>query len=333
MLRQLLNAERRVPSIPGSVAPRPLSIVVVILFLFSASSFTAATLTHFIGGNAGIAQLITLTVPTLFVTVIFLSFWWQHVLLRAAGRVTAVAMGFLNFAFLAALACWPIDWATSVAGVLLHRPSIAWTLLGFSALVALYGLVNAATLRVTRYTIHLQNLPRSWQGRNVALVSDIHVGVIWGQRFVRQIVTRLKELEPTAVFISGDMFDGAKVDIVRSVEPWSEFRAPAGTYFVTGNHDEFSNPAPYLAALTNAGIRVLHNEKVVVDGLQIAGINDAETHCPALYRKLLNQAQIDPVQPSILLAHRPKDCAAALLRPADQLIDNRLRRILIATQV
>jgi predicted MPP superfamily phosphohydrolase len=70
------------------------------------------------------------------------------------------------------------------------------------------------------------------------VVCDIHVGNIFGPRFVRKIVKRLNELAPTAVFISGDMFDGAVVDIQSAVKPWVSFRAPAGTYFVTGNHEE-----------------------------------------------------------------------------------------------
>jgi predicted MPP superfamily phosphohydrolase len=101
------------------------------------------------------------------------------------------------------------------------------------------------------------------------------------------------------------MFDGAKVDIARTVEPWTDFHPPAGTYFVTGNHDEFGDPGPYLAALTKVGVRVLHNEKVTVEGLQIVGVNDSAAHRPALFRQMLEQAQIDPLQPSILLSHRP----------------------------
>lgn len=287
-----------------SVAP-PVATLLVIAFLFGAASFTAATWTHFAGGDPIIAQLMALALPTLYLAVIFASFRWQHLLLQIAGKVTSVAMGFLNFAFLAALVCWPMIGAASVAGLTVDPALMTWIIFGCSVAVALYGLVNATRLRLTKYTIPLRNLPDAWRGRDVALVSDIHVGTIRGAAFVRRVVTVLQALEPKAVFISGDMFDGAKLDFDKTVEPLAELRPPSGVYFVTGNHDEFGDPAPGIAGLTRAGVRVLHNEKVIVEGLQIIGIHDSATHDAALYRKLLERAQIDPYQPSILLAHRP----------------------------
>jgi predicted MPP superfamily phosphohydrolase len=58
-------------------------------------------------------------------------------------------------------------------------------------------------------------------------------------------------------------------------------------------------------ALSGVGVTVLHNEKVVVDGLQIVGVHDAEAHRRAVFQELLHKAKIDRGQPSILLAHRP----------------------------
>lgn len=283
---------------------RPTTLA-VLLFLFLGASFTAGTLKAFVGGDALAWQVGTLSIPALFVAIIFSNFRRQHRLLRLAGKITSVAMGLLNFAFLAALFCWPVLWLAQRWGISVSQAEIAGTLFTLAVLVACYGVANAARLRITRYTVHLRHLPAAWQGREVALVSDIHIGAIRGPGFVRDIVDRLKALRPAAVFIPGDMFDGAKVDLARAVEPWRELRAPAGTYFVTGNHDEFVDRAPYIAALRSVGITVLHNEKVTVDGLQIVGIHDFETHRAPLFRELLRQARIDPDQPSILLSHRP----------------------------
>jgi predicted MPP superfamily phosphohydrolase len=58
-------------------------------------------------------------------------------------------------------------------------------------------------------------------------------------------------------------------------------------------------------ALADVGITVLHNEKIIVDGLQIVGIHDAEAHRRSVFQELLRQVKIDRGCPSILLAHRP----------------------------
>jgi uncharacterized protein len=278
--------------------------IAVLLFLYAALSFTAATFTHFMGGSGFIAQAVAFAAPTLFVATIFANFRWQSPVLRGVTRVIAVAMGFFNFAFLAALLCWPLAWA-SAAWFPMDRAVVGLVLWGGAAALSTYGLVNAARLRVTRYTIRLPNLPEVWRGREVALVTDVHVGAIWGPGRVRRIVTLLLRLQPHAVFISGDLFDGPKIDLGAAVAPWAACRVPAGTYFVTGNHDEFRDPAPYLEALTTVGVRVLANEKVMIEGLQLLGIHDSYTHHPAAYQEVLDRARIDPARPSILLSHRP----------------------------
>lgn len=280
-------------------------VVLVIIYLFAASSFTAATWSRFTGVDAMTVQLLALCIPTLYLAVYQVSLRAHHVILELAGMAVSVAMGFLNFASLAAVLCWLIGWLASVAGMDVERAFIAWTLYGCSVPVAIAGLANAYALRTTTYQVSLPNLPNAWCGRRVAVVSDLHVGNIFGPRFVRKIVKRLEELKPHAVFIPGDMFDGVVVDIPASVKPWASFRAPAGTYFVTGNHEEIRDRSPYLAALAGVGVTVLHNEKILVENLQIVGVHDAEAHHRAVFQELLERAKIDRVQPSILLAHRP----------------------------
>jgi predicted MPP superfamily phosphohydrolase len=63
--------------------------------------------------------------------------------------------------------------------------------------------------------------------------------------------------------------------------------------------------------MSPATIRVLNNQKITVDSLQLIGVHDAEAGNPALLREILHQAQIDRSQSCILLAHRPVNLAIA----------------------
>ena len=90
--------------------------------------------------------------------------------------------------------------------------------------------------------------------------------------FSGKIVRKITALNPDIVFIAGDMFDGTRVNAVEVTRPWKHLRAPFGAYFINGNHELFGGFSHFIDAVGAAGIRVLQNEKVVLDGLQLAGI-------------------------------------------------------------
>jgi predicted MPP superfamily phosphohydrolase len=113
------------------------------------------------------------------------------------------------------------------------------------------------------------------------------------------------QLQPDILFIPGDFFDGTKVDPDRLAAPFKQISPPLGMFFATGNHDEFGDTAHFLSALTRAGIRVLSNEKVIVDGLQIIGVPYHDTTFPIRMRATLEGLRIDRASASILLSHVP----------------------------
>jgi predicted MPP superfamily phosphohydrolase len=226
-------------------------------------------------------------------------------LLKVTYRISAVWLGVLNFCLFAALGCWIANAVSTLFGLELGRRVIAAMFYGVAVLASGYGLLNAAWLRVTRVSVRLPHLPLAWQGREVVLMSDLHLGNVRGAGFMRRVARKVMSLTPYAVFVSGDLFDGPKADYDRLVEPCRELSAPAGVYFVTGNHEEFTDRGKYIAAIQRAGLRVLNNEKVTVEGLQIVGVHDREAGEPERLRKILQDAALDRRQASILLAHQP----------------------------
>ena len=283
---------------------------VILTVLMGANWFVWATWNHFWNSPGTVAW--TFILPALSITFIasmFLGWRYSGIWLRLMYRVSATGMGVLNFAFFAAGAAWIISWAAALLSLHIEPRLFAGAFAGTAVLAALYGLVNASRLRVTRVTVKLANLPAMWDGRSAALVTDMHLGNVRGAGFTRRVVERLEQLRPEAVFISGDMFDGVKADFDALVEPWKRLSAPAGIYFVCGNHEEFDDRTKFVDAVMGAGIRVLNNEKVEVNGMQIVGIHDGETDDPRLFRSLLQRADLDRSCASILLAHRPGNLA------------------------
>jgi predicted MPP superfamily phosphohydrolase len=119
------------------------------------------------------------------------------------------------------------------------------------------------------------------------------------------VVGRLARLEPDVVFIAGDLYDGTAGDFERLARPWKHYSAPLGVFYIAGNHEEFYSHAEYLPALQHTCIRVLNNEKVDVDGLQVAGVHYRDAADPQRYQQILRRIALDRTRPSVLLLHAP----------------------------
>ena len=274
--------------------------------LLAATWFVCATWNHFWRtASMPVWQIIFPAMTLLFVATTILGRRYSNLWLRLGYRISAIWLGVLNYSFFAAGAAWVFSAAAALLSFHIEPELIAATFLGGAMVTSICGLVNAYWLRVTRVTVKLANLPANWRGGTVALAADLHLGNARGARFARRVVAKIQQLQPDAVLISGDLFDGSKADLDALLKPWKGLSAPAGVYFVTGNHEEFTDRARYLDAVERAGIRVLNNEKVEINGLQLVGVHDAELHVPPLFRAVLQGAKLDRNRPSILLAHQP----------------------------
>jgi uncharacterized protein len=240
-----------------------------------------------------------------FVPASLLAFRYRDAAVRAFYRVAAVWLGFLTFLFFAAVFSWIIFGVARLAGldVPFHR-MVEW-LFGAAALAGLYGVFNASWTRITRTTVRLANLPPAWRGRRAALISDLHLGHVRNGSFLRRMVAKILKEDPDAIFIAGDLYDGTAIDIPRAAEPLSNLVAPHGVYFVAGNHEQFGDDSKYLNAIAAAGVRVLTNEKVEVDGLQIVGVPYRNAAQGEHFTSVLQGIRLDRNRASILLTHAP----------------------------
>jgi len=300
---------------PGVRARIPIFVSVIQSFLFLVHLAVYATWTYFWGAldySHAVGLRITLAILSVsFVAASLLAHRYFNPMIRAIYTIASVWLGLVSFFFLAACACWIVYGAPLLFGVHLEKRTIAAVCFGLCLLAGISAIVNAAWTRVVRVTVKLPNLPAAWRGRTAAVVSDLHLGHVRNSGFLRRIVRKLSSLRPDVLFIPGDMYDGTAVDLERLAIPWAEFSAPLGSYFITGNHEEFTSPGKYLDAVRQAGIRVLENEKIVLDGLQIAGVDYRDSVNVERFRSILRQMELDRNVASILLVHNPNHLPVA----------------------
>jgi predicted MPP superfamily phosphohydrolase len=293
----------------GVRARIPIAVSIIQAFLFLVHIALYATWTFFWGvqDSSRVAELrIALAILSVsFVAASLLAHQYFNPLVRAAYTIASVWLGFLSFFFLAACACWIVYGVPLLFGVRVEKHALAAVCFGLALLAGIAAIVNAAWTRGVRVTVKLPNLPAAWRGRTAALVSDLHLGHVRNAGFLRRIVRKLSQLHPDVLFIPGDLYDGTAVDLARLAKPWSEYSAPLGSYFITGNHEQFSSATKYLDAVRQSGIRVLQNEKIVLDGLQIVGVDYHDSTNVERFRSILRQANLDRNVASILLVHNP----------------------------
>jgi uncharacterized protein len=243
-----------------------------------------------------------------FIAAALLSFRFSNFAITFFYKIAAIWLGFLNYFFYAACLSWLAWYAIlglRVAHAATVRPVIAAGFFVLAILITVFGMLNAFWIRVRRVVIHLRGLPPAWRGRRAVLMSDLHLGNVNGAGFCRRVLARAASLRPDIVFIPGDVFDGTKGDLDRMIAPFRDFAPPLGIYFSTGNHEEFHDTVDYLKAIGRAGIRILTNERVTVDGLHILGIPYHESTYPIRARATLESLSPGTEEASILLNHAP----------------------------
>jgi predicted MPP superfamily phosphohydrolase len=297
------------------------SIVQAILFL--AHWFVYATAAHFWGGLAAswTVKLAFALLSVSFVAASLRGWYSYHPLVRVFYSVAAIWLGFASFFLLASVASWIVAGASALAGLGWQQALIADAAFGAAIVASLYGIVNAAFPRVTRITIALPGLPPQWRGRTAALVSDLHLGHVRNVRFVRRVVNKLLALQPDITLVAGDLYDGVAGDFEKLAWPWkaltslspspaqpvasAPYKPAFGVYYIAGNHEEFYRNAEYLPPLLRAGVRVLDNEKVEIDGLQLVGVHYRDAVNEDQYRSILQSMKLDRRRASVLLLHAP----------------------------
>ncbi|MBB5391569.1 MULTISPECIES: metallophosphoesterase [unclassified Herbaspirillum] len=195
----------------------------------------------------------------------------------------------------------------------------AWLVLALAAAATVVGFLNARrTAAVVNVSVPIANLPPQLEGFTIVQISDIHVGPTIKRPYLQAIVDKVNALQPDVVAITGDLVDGSVRQLASHTEPLAQIRARHGAYFVTGNHEYYSNAHEWIEEVRRLGLTVLMNEHVVLShegaGLVLAGVTDFTAHQFDPAQRSDPQAAIENApagSPRILLAHQPRSAAAA----------------------
>ena len=195
------------------------------------------------------------------------------------------------------------------------RESTRWGVFALTAGVFGRAAYNANAMKptVVRVDVPIAHLPAALDGVTIAQISDLHVGQIrHEQQLIRDVVDTINGLNVDIIALTGDFTDGMVSQLHERVAPLGQLRAKYGRYFVTGNHEYYTDKVEnWLAEWASLGFTLLQNQHEVLNiqgaPLVVAGVNDLRssqrhpTHVCSPQQALAGA----PSAPTILLAHHP----------------------------
>ncbi len=142
----------------------------------------------------------------------------------------------------------------------------------FTAVVIIYGCLNAGSITEKSITVSAEGLARS---HTFAFVSDIHAEDARSTEHLYELCRQINAERPEFVILGGDITDEltSYEDMLTTYSILSEIEAPV--YFIYGNHDR--QPSAYrtggrtysdedlAAAISGAGFTILRDECVKTD--------------------------------------------------------------------
>jgi len=135
---------------------------------------------------------------------------------------------------------------------------------------------------VTEYELYFENLPDSFDGFRIAMLSDIHAAVFGDSN--ERLIALVTEAQPDIIAITGDLIDGyeqlaAEIQLEIAESLVTSLSPLAPIYYVTGNHDWDSGAIrPLLTMLEECGVHILRNKYTLLesggDTIILAGTDD-----------------------------------------------------------
>ena len=282
------------------------------LFILSfGNAFAAYLIIYFFGLESFYARGAVITVVTLLALSTLFSFTFVHkrdnLFVRAYYTVSASWMGALLSFGLSSIALGAVFFGLKIFSLEMPIWLFRLLLLLATGWLTIKSFYNAYTIKIKKYVVSIKNLPKAWENKRIVHISDIHLGPILREDFFRKVIKKVKEINPDAVFITGDLFDGAESDFSWVNSPINDLKAPLGLYYSLGNHDFILGAERVIDLLKGEHITVLSNRMVEREGLQIIGLDFTPDRNFDLKRAILAHTGYSAVKPSILLFHEPRD--------------------------
>lgn len=159
-------------------------------------------------------------------------------------------------------------------------------------------------------SLRLNNFSKCFGELKIVHLSDLHITKKIPPALLDELVAKINSQEPDLVLFTGDIIQTHARKIKKQLESFKNLKSKS--YYVTGNHDIFYGHRELQEIMHQNGVFSLDNKviKLSINGtlMQIIGLSDRYSFFRNIKRPLKELfLELDPILPTILLAHQPKD--------------------------
>jgi predicted MPP superfamily phosphohydrolase len=197
------------------------------------------------------------------------------------------------------------------SGVPQFRMYFAYAAAVITALILIFGYINAKTPRLHEMDISINKKSAKLKSLKMLVVTDVHLGTLIGSRNASRLVNSINNQHPDIVVFGGDLIDEDIQSVIRHNvgEKLLQIRSKYGVYAVSGNHEYIGGITKSIPYLESHGIRMLHDTAIKIENsFYLVGRDDRDkVRFTKIARKPLNEiiAGADKSMPLILFDHQP----------------------------
>jgi predicted MPP superfamily phosphohydrolase len=168
-------------------------------------------------------------------------------------------------------------------------------------------------LEFVKVKMPIKNLPKELIGKTLMQISDVHVGNRFDYEYIIDSFKKARLYNPDFVVYTGDFVSYESPEQLEQLEEVFKYvvNGKLGTAGVLGNHDYGldwleDNVADKISAiLAKADVKILRNEEVNLNGLNIMGIDD---YWGTNFNPVKIMDTYDSQKANLVLCHNPDVC-------------------------
>jgi len=145
-----------------------------------------------------------------------------------------------------------------------------WVPLALSLTLFVYGYFEGKNIRVERVSMTSDKMNPMRRKVRIAQISDVHIGLMTGEKRIRRIVDILRDEKPDIIVSTGDLVDGTTFDSDSLSALFAGLSPRYGMFAVLGNHEYYAGLDKAIAFTEGSGFRVLRSEALEIDTLPLS---------------------------------------------------------------